>query len=128
MSVSGRFRYRTLSEGGDYEVEPVEGRGAFRAFNALSAQAGAVHTVNTFEADGEFADLVEQLKTGELSPSDLVFSGGRWVTFSESAEFFEACEGIVDRKARAHQVRSILLGVGAIAAFVLLFVLRVLAD
>jgi hypothetical protein len=115
------FRFRRLSAGSDREVD-YSGRSAL---GLLSAEAGAVHSVSAAEGEASFNDLLRMLREGQIAPSDLVFSEGRWLTFDAAPEFFEACEGIADPRKRAHTIKAVLLFFAAAAIFAVIVLLRI---
>lgn len=67
------------------------------------------------------------LREGDLMPSDLVFSNGQWTTFDRSAEFFEACEGMVDTRERAANTKVVLRAVLGLLAAAVVIALRIWA-
>jgi hypothetical protein len=118
-----RFRYRKLSAGGDRQVAAGHG-----AFGMLSAQAGAVHTVNADEGEASRDELEKMLRAGKIAPSDLVFSEGRWVTFTEAPEFYEVAVATPDRKRAGFQRKAFVLGVIGVAFVALVLFVRLLTG
>jgi hypothetical protein len=77
--------------------------------------AGAVYDIDAREAEADRETLIDLLKRGKLMPSDLVFSQGRWQTFSQAPEFYEACEGLWDSRASDQKVTAVVYGLLFIA-------------
>ncbi len=132
--MSERFRYRQLNavrdpeaiaamkadfqaEANDFDDYAIAGtRAEFEAPKAVIAN----------ESEGTREQLERMLREGELMPSDLVFSGGGWTTFDQSPDFFEACEGLTDARARGHKMGAIFRFL-AVAVLVIVFVILLLA-
>lgn len=126
MSNAGqKFRYRVLQPSYQTEVED-HGRGVFEA---AAAHAGAVHThVDANEMTGTYEELILALRSGEVSKSDLVLSGGSWVTFETSPEFYESCEHVADHRGDRQKRKALWLGIAAAGGVLLLAILRALGD
>lgn len=73
--------------------------------------AGATYDVESNENQADENTLVAMLRGRELMPSDLVHTRGIWQTFSEAPEFYEACEGLSDRRAQKMKLRAIVFGI-----------------
>ena len=89
---------------------------------AVAAEAGRVYGVAAREGEATFEELVAQLKNGTLSPSgDLVWSDGGWCPFERAREFYEACDGVVDRRKRYNNLRSALYLIGSVVVGIAMF-------
>ncbi|MGA9523491.1 MAG: hypothetical protein WBV82_18655 [Myxococcaceae bacterium] len=115
------FRYRRLTSTRNVNAV-AESKGTFSgrgmvAVDMLVAEASAVRDVYAEEDSGSVEDLSRRLRDGELMPSDLVECDGRWSTFAESPDFFEVCEGLVDRRQLGYTLKAVGLAVLAFVAF-----------
>lgn len=88
-----RFRYRRLTAHRDQAaISDLQTHLAGDDLDAmLCAEVDAPRKVIAAESEGNLDEIEELLRAGELSPSDLVLSGGLWTTFSNAPEFFELC-------------------------------------
>lgn len=73
--------------------------------------AAATYEVESTESQADESTLVAMLRGRDLMPSDLVHTGGTWQAFSDAPEFYEACEGLSDRRAQKMKLRSIAFGI-----------------
>jgi hypothetical protein len=109
--VSERFRFRRLKPVDDpsaiaaarYDSRHDGQRGHYR----LATETEAPKAVLVDEAEATREDLVGMLRAGTLMPTDLVFSHGGWATFEHAPEFFEACEGLTDKRALVGNARAV---------------------
>ena len=127
MTTPTHFRYRRLSSDGTRQVEAHYGRGSLGVFNRLSAEAGAVRGVKSVDSEATFDALVDLLRQGQVSPSDLVFTEGRWLTLEESPEFGDVCLTVVDRRKLRDRLVYLGLAAGALLIVVGVLTLRLLA-
>lgn len=124
------FRYRQLFAVRDAEAVAVM-KAEFEAqalrpreYLAAGARAEdeAPKAVHANESTATQEELTRMLQEGELMPSDLVFSHGAWTTFEQSAEFYEACEGVTDTRSNAqHRAPVVRLIIGLILAAVVIW-------
>ena len=142
-----QYRYRALrswTDPGDVRKMVAEelgpGRRDYRGrvhyperdpgFGAMDQLTAGAQTPRRVEAnDGEADDLAIEamLHRGQLAPTDLVFEGGTWRTFSESERFSEVCAELEDlaKQRRLQKLRPWLLLAGLALAALLLIELAI---
>ncbi len=129
------FRYRQLKAvrdpeavaamKADFQAQAIRPREYFSA--GVRAEDEAPKAVLADESEATHEQLTSMLRSGELMPSDLVFSHGAWTTFEQSAEFFEACEGVTDTRARGQALGPIIRFVVGLILLALIIALRIAA-
>jgi hypothetical protein len=132
--MAQRFKYRQLHATRDEAaVERLRQEFGGNAWSPrvrrrarAKAEREATQQVNADEAEATHDELVRQLRGGELTPSDLVFSNGAWTTFATAPEFYDVCAEGEEASESDHR-RSIWLVTG-VGAAMLLFVAWLLSH
>ncbi len=112
------FRYCKLEVGAPERVFWNEAK-----YPSPSLAAGTVHAIEGVEATADRETLLAMLARQELMPSDLVFMNGRWFSFAEAPDFYEACEGLTDLRVLGLKLSAIFWGSSAVAVAVGWYVL-----
>lgn len=123
-----QYRVRYLRQTGDGEVElPSGGDGAMSVFGEVSARAGAVYQVAANEFEVSADAIVEELRSGDLKPTDLVLIDGTWMPLVDSQPFGELATA---REAALTLRRNLRYGLalgGAVVFAVLVILLKAFA-
>jgi hypothetical protein len=134
--MTTKFRYRQLTAvrdaeavaamKADFQAQAIRPREYLAA--GARAEDEAPKAVLANESEATHDELTNMLRSGELMPSDLVFSHGAWTTFEQSAEFFEACEGVTDTRARGQALGPIIRFVVGLILVAIVIALRIAAH